>query len=294
MAAQARTMPPSVPHEAAAGFSDLNTINAIITPVFDAVYGPLVRIHPGFALFVISAVLGVLALIVVRYCSNQAAIGRVKDAIKADLLAIKLFKDEIRVMFRAMPRILWSTVKLQLLLLPPILVMIIPIALACGQMAAWHEWRPLRVGERAVLTVRVEQPADAAEPAIAEDPTGPVQRSHALWAVVPQEKSWYVSAERPGRYTLELLTAGGRVEKELVVSDNLDRVSPNRHDGYWVDALLYPRERPLEAGQSVRAITLRMPALDSWFYGSGMWIVWFLILSIAVALVFKPILKVKF
>ena len=42
---------------------------------------------------IISAVVGVLLLIIFKYTSNQKAIGKVLDNIKANLLGMKLFKD---------------------------------------------------------------------------------------------------------------------------------------------------------------------------------------------------------
>lgn len=272
----------------------MGTINSMMTSVFDATYGPMVRIHPALALTIVSGLFGVVALLVIRYCTNQAAIGRVKDAIKADILSIKLFRDELRVMFRAMPRILWSTAKLQLLLLPSLLVMVVPMALVCGQMAAWHEWRPLRVGEKALVTITLDRSAEVSALDMAPRAPEPVTWNHRVRSVPPRQVSWYVSASAPGRFELAFPTPGGDTVKELVVNDGYDRVSPLRHDGNWVDTLLYPRETPFDSKSAARAVAIHMPPLESWFYGSGMWVVWFLVLSIAIALIFKPILKVKF
>ncbi len=45
----------------------------------------------------ISAVIGVVLLVIFKYTSNQKAIGKVRDSIKANMLALKLFKDSISV-----------------------------------------------------------------------------------------------------------------------------------------------------------------------------------------------------
>ena len=45
--------------------------------------------------------------VVFKYTSNQRAIKRARDDIKAHLLALKLFKENTRVIFRAQGRILW-------------------------------------------------------------------------------------------------------------------------------------------------------------------------------------------
>lgn len=269
------------------------SVNRIVMAVFDGIYAVLGAVHPAFALVVISGVFGVIALVIIRYCSNQTAVGRIKDRIKANLLAIKLYKDELRVMFRALPRILWATAKLQAHMIPPLLVMIVPMILICAQMAGRHEWRPLRVGERAVLTIGLKP--DAPDSALDITPRLPADVSvdHRVRATEPREVSWYVQASQPGRYTLAFPVGDEEVTKELVVGDGFERVSPKRHDGGWADSLLYPCEAPLAADSVVQLISVALPPRDSWFHGSFWWIIWFLILSIVIALIFKPFLKVK-
>lgn len=291
------------------------TINRILTVIFDAVYAVLGAIHPAVPLIVISAVFGVGALIVIRYCSNQAAVGRVKDNIKANMLAIKLYKDELAVTFGSFGRVMLSALKLQMYMIPPLLVMIVPMVLVCSQMAARHEWRPLEVsGEQEtrprtaatrhewrphevnyngvlLLELKDDQPTGALDVSV-QVPPGVVVESR-VRCPETHEVAWNVRASKPGRYLLGFDVAGQRVTKELVVGRPLERVSPKRHGGGLLDTFLYPCEEPLPAGSPVQAITLNLPPVDSWFYGSTWWIVWFLVLSIVVALIFKPFLKVK-
>ncbi len=269
------------------------TINHLLTVVFDGVYAVLRPLHPVVPLVVISAVFGVVALLVIRYCSNQCAVGAVKDRIKANLLAIKLFKDDLRTMFRSFFAVVGSALKLQLLMVPPLLVMIVPMVMVCAQMAGRQEWRPLTVGERGVLVVRLDddQPATALD--IAPEVPDGLTLSDRNRAPAVHEVAWKIEGARAGRYTLALPIGGRTVTKEVVVGEPLDRVSPKRHRGGWLDSFLYACEEPLPADAGVQAITLTLPELDSWLYGSTWWVVWFLLLSIAVALILKPVFKVK-
>jgi uncharacterized membrane protein (DUF106 family) len=269
------------------------TINSIFKAIFDAVYAVLGWLHPAVALVVISGVFGVAALLVIRYCSHQTAIGRIKDEIKAHLLAIKLYKDELRVMFRAMPRILWATARLQAHMIPPLLVMIVPMILICAQMAAHHEWRPLPVGQRAVLTVGLRSDAPVSTTEITPQVPPQVTLDHRVRSVATNEIAWYVQASQPGRYDLAFLVGDRNFAKELVVGDSMAPISPKRHNGGLAESILYPRERPLAADSVAESISIAYPAMASWVYGSSWWIFWFLVLSIAIALIFKPFLKVK-
>jgi hypothetical protein len=66
-----------------------------------------------------------------------------------------------------------------------------------------------------------------------------------------------------------------------------------RHDGQLGERILYPCEPPFAADSAVESISIAYPAITSSFRGSSWWIVWFLILSIVIALVFKPLLEVE-
>src|SRR5437763_13778541 len=57
----------------------------------------------------ISLVIGLLMVIVFRYTSDQKAIRVAKDHLKAHLLALRLFQDQIHVVLRSYGRIVMAT-----------------------------------------------------------------------------------------------------------------------------------------------------------------------------------------
>ena len=111
---------------------------------------------------IVGAVTGVLMLVVFKYTSHQTAIKQTRDQIKANLIALSLFKDDVRVGLRAQGRILANAGKLLMFSLVPMLVMMIPMVLVLGQLALWYQARPLRVGEEAVLAVDLSPAAENA------------------------------------------------------------------------------------------------------------------------------------
>ena len=50
---------------------------------------------PLLLVLAVSIVIGLVMVIVFRYTSDQKAIGRAKDRLKANLLAVRLFQDQI-------------------------------------------------------------------------------------------------------------------------------------------------------------------------------------------------------
>jgi hypothetical protein len=151
----------------------------------------------------------------------------------------------------------------------------------------------MQVGQRGVLELEMEDDVDASaldvDPQVPDGVTLPTRNR----ATSAKEVAWTVEATKPGRYEIGFPVNGTTVTKEIVVGEELERVSPKRHLGGWIDSFLYACEQPLPADSGVRAITLTLPSVDSWLYGSTWWIVWFLVLSIAVALILKPVFKVK-
>ncbi|MEK7756382.1 MAG: hypothetical protein AAB385_04140, partial [Planctomycetota bacterium] len=244
-------------------------------------------------LTVISAVTGVVMLIAFRHTSNQKAIGKVKDDIKANLLALKLYKDELRVTFLSQARLLWAIVRLQRYVLTPVLVMALPMLLALAQMGIRYQWRPLRSGEQTLIKMQFAlATGKSVEVSIEPHPgmvveVGPVPGGD-LWV-------WRVHGGAPGRHTLKFHVAGeSTIEKELVVGDGFERVSALRPSGRWTEQLFHPVERRLAVGSQVRSIEILYPSVDSCVHGADYWVVYFFVVSMLVALVFAPLFKVRF
>ncbi len=270
----------------------LSVLNSICTGIGDVVYALLSPLPVWLGVTILSAVAGAAMLIAFRYTSNQAAIGRVKDEIKANLLALKLYKDELRVTFQAQGRLLWAIAKLQRYMLTPVLIALLPMLLGLGQMGVRYQWRPLHPGEGTVLTMRVDSDArDMPEPQL-EPNTGMVLEV----GPVPggREFVWRIRGGKPGRHTLRFHVGDSVIEKELVVGDSFERVSAERPGRRWTAQILHPAERILPADSPVESIEILYPGVDSWIYGTNYWILYFFVVSMATALILKPLFKVNF
>ena len=267
-------------------------LNRVCTVVADGVYATLGPLPVWLGLTLLSAVTGVGMLIAFRYTSNQAAIGRARDEITANLLALKLFKDEVRVVFRSQRRVFGALLRLQWHMLRPLLVMLLPMLLLLGQMGVRYQWRPLRPGEQTLIKLRLK-PGQAAAPEASLEPTqgiadlvGPVPGGGLL--------VWRVRGGAPGRYTLRFTVAGMIVEKQLDVGDGFQRVSADRPASRWTSQILHPVESPLPADSPVQSIEIAYGGVRSWVCGANWWLLYFFVVSMVSALLLKPILKVRF
>ena len=79
----------------------MNALNAVLLKLTDLLLAPFMALPAQVALIVLSVVAGVLAALAFRYTSNQDALKRVADQVRASLLAMRLFKDDLRSVFRA-------------------------------------------------------------------------------------------------------------------------------------------------------------------------------------------------
>ena len=113
----------------------------------------------------VASVTGALLLLIFKYTSNQAAIKRVRNDIDANLFALKLFKDATPVVLAAQAAMIWGAFRLFVLAIVPMLVMMVPVLLMLGQLSLWYQHRPLRVGEEAVVALKLSgNPGDPMPP----------------------------------------------------------------------------------------------------------------------------------
>jgi uncharacterized membrane protein (DUF106 family) len=270
----------------------LGLLNPIATVAGDLTYGCLNVFPPWVGITFISALTGVVMLLAFRYTSNQTAITQTKDDIKAHLLALKLFKEDLRTVVLSQLRLVWSILKLQRYVLTPVLIASPPMLLLLAQMGVRYQWRPVPVGESVVLTMLIdEEVVDGAAVAL-EAPAGVTVEAGS----VPGggSVSWRVSSATEGRYELTFDLGETTVTKELVVGDSLARVSAMRPSASWIDRLLHPVERPLPSTSGIRSIELAYPSVTSYVCGADWWVLYFFVVSMVVALVFKPVFNVKF
>jgi hypothetical protein len=241
------------------------------------------------------AVTGVVLLVVFKYTSHQRAVRAVRNDIKANLLALRLFKDNPLVTLEAQGGVLVGAGQLLALALVPMLVMLVPVCLILGQLGLWYQARPLRVGEDTVLTLRLPGGDDAPFPEVYLQPTaalevliGPVRVQS------KRELCWSVKANADGYHRLVFQVGGQTVEKEFAVGDGFMRVSARRPEWSWEDVLRHPAEAPFRPDAPVRSIEIEYPSRPSWTSGTDWWVVYWFAVSMVAALCFRRALNVQF
>ena len=270
----------------------LSILNPICVVVGDVVYAAIGLLPIWAGLILLSAGTGVVMLIFFRYTSNQTAIVRAKDDIKANLLALKLFRDDLRVVFSAQGKVLLAVMRLQRHVLLPVFLATPFMLLVMAQMGIRHQWRPLHPNERTLIKMTMRPSSGNSTQAVLR--THPGVRVEVGPVPGGNQFVWRVRAGQPGRHILQFDIGSSVVEKEFVVAEGLERVSALRPGADWTSQLIHPVERPLPTASLVESIEILYPSLDSRLYGADYWLLTFFVVSMIVALILSPVFKVKF
>ena len=258
----------------------------VITNAFGRFLLAPVAVLPGWlSNTIISAVTGVFLLVIFKYTSNQRAIGKVRDDIKANMLALKLFKDSISVTLHAEARVFKGALLLLFHAIRPMLVMIFPVSLLLAQMSLWYQSRPLLPGEVAVMTVRLNGNVGGRWPTVNIEPTPVAEVTIGPVRVFSRRQiCWEIKALENGKHRITLNVNRHQIEKELVIGDGFMRVSSTRPAWSWANILMHPAEEPFGPDSVVQSVTIDYPDRLSMTSGADWWLIYFFIASMVLPL----------
>jgi hypothetical protein len=276
----------------------MNQLNALLTPLADWLFAPFTSM-PLAGLLFWSAVTGVIMTYVFGKTSNQVALRRAADRTRAQLLAVKLFKDDLAVTLQCQVALMKATAMRLWHSLRPTIVMMPPLILVLTQLALRYEFRPLQAGERALVDLQLAPDAweqyQNVELAAAD---GVVIETPSLRDAHTQSLQWRIRAESDRSTKLRWEFGDRQIEKDLSLAPGADRLQPTNSrragPGFW-DRLLYPGEPGFNADSPVQSISVQYAARHTPLLGMDIpWWGTFFIVSMLVALVAGRFLGVQF
>src|SRR6267378_4337557 len=161
---------------------------------------------------VLSIVIGLLMIVLFGYTSNQKAIKVAKDQLKAHLLAVRLFQDQLHVVMGSYGRILRGTGRYLKLAFMPLLYVIIPITLLIVQLDRYLGSTGVPANAPFLLTVGVNN-SDAVNDIALELPLEVAMTAPAVHVPASREIVWRLSGSKEGNYDIKLTRAGETVTK---------------------------------------------------------------------------------
>ncbi|MEE8459658.1 MAG: hypothetical protein V3S08_07285 [Phycisphaerales bacterium] len=278
----------------------MNWINGILTAISNILLAPVKTWPPAVVLIVLSVIAGVLVTIVFRYSSDQKGLKRVANLTKAQLMCLRIFKEDLGVALRCQGDILKSIGRRLWLSLPPMLVLMIPFTLVLTQLSIRYERRPIRTGESVVLAVQLtpESWPNDSDNLFLQVPSGVVVETPALRDEAAHTVYWRLGLREPADGPLTIKAGYHSIEKSFIGTDDTDRlcnVSPRRPGTGFLDRLIYPAEPGFGGDSPVQSVDLRYPARSTPIFGIDMpWWGTFFIVSMLAAICVRPFLKVQF
>ena len=270
-------------------------LNTIANALGKILFAPIIVNTPGWlSNTIISAIVGLLLLIIFKYTSNQAAIGKTRDSIKAAMLALKLFKDSMAVTMKSQRQLFGGAFALLFHAIRPMLVMIVPVVLIISQMAAFYQNSPLKIGDKTMVTLQLNPDVKSDWPNVQLNTseafdivTGPVRASanHQLY--------WIIKAQKDGPHKINFSVGTDQFQKKLAIGSDFMLISPKRPGRNISDLLMNPCEKPFSTDSVVQSISIDYPDRISKTSGTDYWIIFFFVISMIFAFIFKPFLNVK-
>jgi uncharacterized membrane protein (DUF106 family) len=274
----------------------MGVVNSLLTGLFDALFFPFRSLNPWWAMIFISLLTGLLMLFIFRLTSNQAGIRAAKDRIKAHLLEMRLFKDNLRVTLGSQRQILAANLRYLGYSAKPMLVMIVPLVLILVQLNFWFGYEPLAVGEPAILKVRLVGQASPMKTDLQlQAPPSIRIETPPLRLEGERETEWRIRPQAAGMARLTISAPGVIYEKSVFAGGaSLSRLTPVRVKRNFLDELFHPGEGALAAGGPVQSIEVVYPARRLPLLGLRLhWLVAYFALSIVLGFALKRPFKVE-
>jgi len=270
-------------------------LNAILGAVFDAFFAPFASLGPWPGMIAISAVTGILMLLIFKKTSNQEGIKKAKNLIKARLLEIRLYQNDTGRSFKALGAILGANFRYMAYALKPMLVMIVPVLLVLAQINLRYGAASLPPGGQAVVKLILASGTGALETPISlEAESGLTVETPPLRIAEEGEVDWRIRADAPGRRLLIFDIGGTTVEKIVSVGQSQPAKVPTLRSRTFLDLVLYPGEKPLPKNGPAASIAVIHPPQRLPLFGGGVhWLVAYFVLSLAAGFALKGVFKVE-
>ena len=275
----------------------MHAINVAIGALLDTLLWPF-HGWPLAGLAVVSLLVAIVLVGVFKLTSNQRALAEAKRQVQASLFELRLLQEDPVAVLRAAGQLLWHQGRYLRYASVPLLWVGLPLALLVTHLQARYGYDGLYPGQSAIVTVRMKPAAAGARPALTIDapPDGLRIETPGVWVPSLREMAWRVSALRGGEFSLSVtLPSTQAATKQVLIGNSLAARATVRPDAAIGEQFAYPVEAPLPADSAIEAITIAYPARAIGVLGVPLhWVVLFLVLSMAFALLLRPLFGVVF
>jgi hypothetical protein len=259
----------------------MNAINGLLTKLFDLLLTPLELMGREVSMIVISGIFGVLALIAFKHISWQKGIKQTKDRIKGNMIAIRIYQDDLGIVGKSVGKVLLRNFQYVALNFGPFVPLAIPFVFVAAQMVVRYGFEPVPVhasaaelmpGQGTMLRVEFTDAAKAQAGELEIELPDGVEALSPLVRVPYKGLAFQeVIATKPGVHEIALVLPDGTRElKRLVAGDVPERLMQPERVRSPFAALLWPAESTFGSGSPFAKVQFAYPERDlGWIPGKG-------------------------
>ena len=268
-------------------------MNRLLTGLFDLITWPLWGLGSMGILVFVSFLSAILALWIFGRYSNQEAIRTVRNRIRGNMLAVRLYRDNVPVVVTLQGRIIRDTLTYLKYSLVPLPVLLIPFLLILIQLDLHLEVRPLRPGESAVVKAKFSSAVGPQEHLTLETPREVRVETPPVRIAELKEVAWRIRALEPTRDFMTIRWGDRTVQKEIIVGDAGGAVSALR-SGSITEVVLNPGEPPIQSSAAIESIRVDYPGRDLSLLGWNIhWVILFFVFCTVFGFALKGVLGVE-
>ncbi len=268
-------------------------MNRLLTGLFDLISWPLWGLGSMGILVFVSFLSALLALWIFGRYSNQEAIRTVRNRIRGNMLAVRLYRDNVPVVIALQGSIIRDTLTYLKYSLVPLPVLLIPFLLILIQLDLHLQVRPLRPGESAVVKAKFSTALGPQDHVTLETPREVRVETPPVRIAALKEVAWRIRAEEPTRDFMTIHWGDRAVQKKVIVGDYEGAVSALR-TGNMTEVLLNPGEPPIRRSTAIESILVDYPRRDYSLLGWDIhWVILFFVFCTVFGLAFKGVLGVE-
>ena len=251
-----------------------------------------------------SILMSFVVLVIYKYISSPTAITDTKDKIKANILAIRIYKDFWKVIVLSFIKSLFYTFKYFILNFGPVLVIIPILFPAFAQMDVRYGMRPFQVGEDFVIEAAFSQdPNELAVQLLENENFKPKMNPVYINAYEDLEEktnpirqvNWKVEALKDGVTSVKIQVGPEVFEKSLVIGNFRGALSKKKFLHSSFQHFFYPAETLLKDNRELESVYIKYPGRNVSILGFQIhWIVLNLLLVVIIVLAFRKRFGVEF
>jgi uncharacterized membrane protein (DUF106 family) len=252
-------------------------MQAFVDAIFNPVFGWLLNVPPIVAILCLSAVLGLISVLLQKFMTNQAKMRRLRDDTKKYQEQMKKLRDDPEKLMKMQQKVLPIQMELMKESFKPLLVTILPFLLVFFWLSTHFAFFPVEPNTPFVVSATFQKGiggtatlGGAPELAI-EQPAQAVKDGMAKWVVHGPA----------GEYDLNMTFAGATFERKVLITTEREYLQPVMPLSGTVTSFNVENKKLTPLGDNFN--------LFGWYPG---WIFYYIVLSIPLSLLFKKLFNV--